>query len=231
MNTTRCSVDSIVKLNDYVYQVKLTPASTVEYRPGQYAKLVLSEDDKRIFSIASHPSAEQIELHIGAAEGDEYPLQAIAHLQANPQVIMEIGEGDAFLREQQQRPRLLIAGGTGFSYVHSILTHMLEHGNNPPTEVIWGCRSEVDMYYFEQVKAWADANDWLSFTPVLENAVENTQATQGLLLDVVKALHPNLAEYDVYLAGRFEMAAAAKAQFVEQQVDLKHLYGDAFGYV
>ncbi|GLS82272.1 NAD(P)H-flavin reductase [Paraferrimonas haliotis] len=231
MKRISCKVDEISKLNDYVYRVRLSPESETVYQPGQYLQLVLSDEDKRIFSIASAPHQAHIELHIGAAQSDDYPRQAIEHLQANAIVEIELASGLAFLREDTNRPRLLIAGGTGFSYVHSMLQHMLTQTSNPATTVIWGCRNSSDMYYYEQMQDWANAHPWLEFIAVIEQQPQPLTAHQGMLLDTVCQLYPDLSQYDVYLAGRFEMAKTAKPLFSEHKVNPEHLFGDAFSFV
>ena len=40
-----------------------------------------------------------------------------------------------------------------------------------------------------------------------------------------------LADYDIYLAGRFEMVAAVRQDFVEQGAIVAHMYADAFAFI
>ena len=47
--------------------------------------------------------------------------------------------GDAWLQEdRQERSLLLIAGGTGFSYVRSILDHCISQNKTQPIYLYWG---------------------------------------------------------------------------------------------
>jgi aquacobalamin reductase/NAD(P)H-flavin reductase len=41
----------------------------------------------------------------------------------------------------------------------------------------------------------------------------------------------NLADYDIYLAGRFEMVGAVRQDFVEQGALVEHMYADAFAVI
>ena len=41
----------------------------------------------------------------------------------------------------------------------------------------------------------------------------------------------NLADYDIYLAGRFEMVAAVREDFVAQGALVEHMYADAFAFI
>ena len=82
----------------------------------------MGEKDKRPFSIASSPCREgELELHIGAAEHNPYAIEVVEHMKAaledGTAVEIEAPHGEAWVREDSDKPLLLIAGGTGFSYV------------------------------------------------------------------------------------------------------------------
>ena len=90
---------------------------------GQYLNFVINDEDKRPFSIVISPNNDLIELQIGAFVADSYPMQVIDKIKQcfsdNHNVTVEIALGNAQLRTESERP-LLLAGGTGFSYIKSI---------------------------------------------------------------------------------------------------------------
>ena len=118
MKAITCQVASLTPLTEYVYKALLKPSQAIDFAAGQYLNFVMSDEDKRPFSIASAPGAELIELQIGAFGSDSYPMQVIEHIKANAEVTIEMPFGGAQLREESERPLLLIAGGTGFSYIN-----------------------------------------------------------------------------------------------------------------
>ena len=83
MNTIECQVEDISQLTPFVYKVLLKPSELVSFKPGQYLNLVMAEDDKRAFSIASAPHQALIELQIGAFGEDSYAMQAIEKLKTD----------------------------------------------------------------------------------------------------------------------------------------------------
>ena len=99
-----CQVHELSKLTPHVYKVLLKPASQVDFLPGQYLNFVMSEEDKRPFSIASAPGAEFIELHIGAFGEDSYAMQVIDRIKASEEVSIELPLGNAYLRTESERP-------------------------------------------------------------------------------------------------------------------------------
>ena len=112
----------------------------VSYKAGQYVSVVMGEKDKRHFSIANAPLSDLIELHIGATPENSYAMQVIDKMQLDGEILAEVGNGEAYLRENSQRPIILMAGGTGFSYVKSILEQIVHLKLPNPVHLYWGVK-------------------------------------------------------------------------------------------
>ncbi|GGI96854.1 NAD(P)H-flavin reductase [Shewanella hanedai] len=235
MNTIRCQIEKVTPFNDAVYQIILKPETAFDFKAGQYLCVVMGEKDKRPFSIASAPDAEHIELHIGAAVSESYPMQVVERMKeclANgTSMEIEVPGGDAHLRHDSTRPRLLIAGGTGFSYIKSIVEHQIALDQKIPTTLYWGCRNVDAMYYESIAREWHEAHPWLHFVPVLEEAGGDWKGKKANLLAQIKADYVSLNGYDIYIAGRFDMVGAAREVFRSIGVEEAHLYGDAFAFI
>ncbi|MCZ4337330.1 NAD(P)H-flavin reductase [Shewanella colwelliana] len=231
MNTIRCKVEHVTAFNDAVYQVTLAPETSFDYKAGQYLCVVMGEKDKRPFSIASAPNAEKIELHIGAAVSESYPMQVVEKLQNSEYIDIEAPGGDAYLRSDSRRPRLLIAGGTGFSYIKSIVEQQIALGQTVETTLYWGCRNQDAMYYESIARQWHQAHPWLHFVPVVEEATADWEGKQANLLTQIQQDFVSLNGYDIYIAGRFDMVGAAREVFRTIGVEEQYLYGDAFAFI
>ncbi|MBO2584105.1 NAD(P)H-flavin reductase [Shewanella algae] len=231
MNSIRCKIEKVAPFNDAVYQVLLRPEKPLEFKAGQYLRVVMGEKDKRPFSIASAPGSELIELHIGAAVSESYPMQVVERLRNNSHIDIEAPGGEAFLRHQSIRPRLLVAGGTGFSYIKSLVEQQIALGQKVETLLYWGCRNPEAMYYEAIAREWHQAHPWLHFVPVVEQAEADWQGKQANLLAQIRSDFVSLVGYDIYIAGRFDMVGAARELFREMGLDEAHLYGDAFAFI
>lgn len=231
MNSIRCKIEKVAPFNDAVYQVLLRPEKPLEFKAGQYLCVVMGEKDKRPFSIASAPGSELIELHIGAAVSESYPMQVVERLRNNSHIDIEAPGGEAFLRHQSIRPRLLVAGGTGFSYIKSLVEQQIALGQKVETLLYWGCRNPEAMYYEAIAREWHQAHPWLHFVPVVEQADADWQGKQANLLAQIRSDFVSLVGYDIYIAGRFDMVGAARELFREMGLDEAHLYGDAFAFI
>jgi len=117
-NKVLATVHSISALTPTVQRVLLLPQAPVEFQAGQYLQIFLSDSDKRPFSIACAPGftvdgQPALELQIGGAVSDNYASQALSHLRENPAVLIQVGLGEAYWRQDSERPIILLAGGTG----------------------------------------------------------------------------------------------------------------------
>lgn len=235
MNTISCNIESITPFNQFVYQVKLKPATPFDFMAGQYLSVVMGEKDKRPFSIASAPNQKCIELHIGASVKESYPMQVVERMQECQQkglpIDIEAPSGVAYLREDSPRPRILIAGGTGFSYVKSIIEQQIALNQQVETTLYWGCRNLESMYYHSKAAQWQQDYPWFHFIPVLQEADGDWKGKKTNLLAQVKSDFIGLYGYDIYIVGRFDMVGAARELFREMGVDEQHLYGDAFAFI
>lgn len=231
MSAINCQVESISPLTEYVYKVILRPEQNITFLPGQYLNFIMSEEDKRPFSIASSPSCDYLELQIGAFAADSYPMQVVERLKSTNTVQVELPFGQAFLRAESERPLLLIAGGTGFSYVKSMLEHLAEHKSTRHTMVYWGLRKPSACYELEQTQTLIDSLPHANFIPVVENADDNWQYQTGLVHEVVMNDIVSLEPYDIYLAGRFDMIGKVRTDFIEHGGLVEHMYADAFAFL
>jgi aquacobalamin reductase/NAD(P)H-flavin reductase len=235
MNAINCQVQCLIPLTPNVYKVLLKPDHQIDFLPGQYLNFVMSEDDKRPFSIASAPGQALIELQIGAFGQDSYPMQVIEHIQAkakvNAKVKIEMPLGKAQLRIESQRPILLLAGGTGFSYIKSMFEYLVAQGSTRPVIVYWGLREPAACYELEESRATIAKLAHASFIVVVENPDDQWQGKVGLVHQVVMQDIVSLEPYDIYLAGRFDMVGLIRQDFVEHGAALDHMYADAFAFI
>ena len=231
MTSIRCKVEQLAPFNDAVYQVTLRPEQPFAFAAGQYLSVLMGEKDKRPFSIASAPGSELLELHIGAAISESYPMQVVDLMRDKGEVEIEAPAGNAYLRDESERPRILIAGGTGFSYIKSIVEQQIALGQQVETTLYWGCRTPAAMYYESIARQWHDAYPWLHFVPVVEEAPADWNGRTNRLLEQIDADFVSVQGYDIYIAGRFPMVGAARELFRQKSVEEEHLYGDAFAFI
>lgn len=236
--TIKCKVKSITSLACNTYKILLSPEEKIDFKAGQYLMVVMGEKDKRPFSIANSPcrAENELELHIGASEHNAYAIEVVdAMKQAvedGSDILIDAPHGDAWFRDDSERPVMLIAGGTGFSYVRSILDHCIAQGINRPVYLYWGAKDSCQLYAQDEMVQIDQKYDNVSFIPVIEKQEDNWNGKLGNVLEAIEADFPSLATFDIYLAGRFEMAGAARDRFTQYKAaKSERMFADAYAFI
>jgi CDP-4-dehydro-6-deoxyglucose reductase len=234
IKTLPCRIARLTLLAPDVLQVflRLPAVESLRFHPGQYLDILLDGDRRRSFSIASPPhDSDLLELHVRRVAGggftehlfDASPVGSLLRIEG------PIGQ---FVYEESSAPLLMIAGGTGFAPLKSMLRHVLESGIDRPIHLYWGARQSQDVYEEERVLGWARQYPQLRFTAVLSEATE-TKASHhrlGWVHEAVLADHANLEPFDVYAAGPPALVEAIRATFPRHGAREGRLFFDSFDY-
>lgn len=228
----RCQVADITPLAESIFRIRLLPEKNVPFKAGQYLQVVLSDNDKRPFSIAStSDESKWIELHIGASDYNAYAISVVELMKTHNDVMVEIPKGEAYFREESERPLLLVAGGTGYSYIRAILVRALALNSARQIHVFWGGRTPDQLYDLPFLFATAQHHPNVNIVATVEQPTRDWQGRTGLLLDVVLQDLPDMSAFDIYLCGRFEMAKVAFDRFTQAaNAEASHIFGDALTY-
>lgn len=201
------------------------------YLPGQYVDFLLADGRRRSFSIANRPQlGAPLEFHMRVTAGghfahfvqDRMPEKAILRFQGPL--------GAFYLREDSNRPALMMAGGTGFAPLKAMLEEAFERGAARDFHLFWGARTRADLYLDELPRRWAARHGNFRYTPVLSEPDPDWTGERGPVHEALLRAHPRLAGREVYMAGPPAMVHAGKQAFVQAGLDADHLYYDSFDY-
>jgi CDP-4-dehydro-6-deoxyglucose reductase, E3 len=239
IKTLPCRISSLRALAPDVMQVllRLPAVERLQFQAGQYLDVLLPGGRRRSFSIASPPhDADLIELHIRKVAGGGFTERLFG---AGQNGALEVGsllriEGPVgqFIYQEGTAPVLMIAGGTGFAPLKSMLRHALERAPARPLHLYWGARAERDVYEAALLREWMRQYPHFVFTPVLSEAapIESAQYRQGFVHQAVLDEHPDLSAFEVYAAGPPAMIEAIRAGFPAHGLAAPRLHFDSFDY-
>lgn len=220
-------------ITDTTYRVRLVSDAAFSFRASQYLMVVVDGRDERPFSMASTPDEQGfIELHVGASELNLYAIAMTDRILKDREIKVNIPRGGAWLRDEDERPLILIAGGTGFFYVRSTLLTALARNPNRDITIYRGGREEKHLYDFFELEALSMNHPDLCVEPVMEQPEDGWRGRTGTVLTVVLQDYGILAEHDIYIADRFEMAKIARDLFCnERSAHEDCLLDDAFALI
>jgi CDP-4-dehydro-6-deoxyglucose reductase len=139
--------------------------------------------------------------------------------------------GTFFMREHSDKPALLLASGTGFAPIKSIVEHAF-HSNNPrPLTLYWGGRTRADLYMSALPERWAREHGNFKYVPVLSEALPSDGWTgrTGFVHRAVMEDLPDLSGYEVYACGAPVVVEAAHRDFTTYcGLPEEQFFSDAF---
>jgi CDP-4-dehydro-6-deoxyglucose reductase len=234
IKTLPCRIAQLTPLAPDVAQVflRLPAVEALRFHPGQYIDILLDGGRRRSFSIASPPhDSDVLELHVRRVPGGGFTDGLFGASPVGSLLRIE-GPIGQFVYQENSSPLLMIAGGTGFAPLKSMLRHILEGGIDRPIHLYWGARLAHDVYEEQLVLEWARRHPQLRFTAVLSEATEAKASHHqlGWVHEAVLADHPSLEPFDVYAAGPPALIEAIRASFPQQGVRKERLFFDSFDY-
>ena len=200
---------------------------------GQYLDFLLKDGRRRSFSMANAPHENDlIELHIRRIEGGYFTNFVFSELQEGALLRIEGPHGCFLLDEASQKPLIMVAGGTGFAPIKSLIEHMIHMKDDRPIALFWGARDAQDLYMADLVAQWMDTRPNFEYTPVLSrlNDTDNWRGVRGRVHEAVVAVHPDLSRHDVYVCGPPAMVKASRAAFLRCGLAEDSLHSDAFEF-
>lgn len=231
MITSTCELLSMERVGEYVHRIKLKATQPLDFLPGQYLQVVMSDTDKRPFSLANNANSDGlVELHVGAHPGNSYAAEVLDEVLAKGKVTCEIGLGDANY-QPFDGILILVAGGTGYSYAKSILHYALSFHPKQNISLYWGGKTRDDLYELNELSRLAETHSQFSLIPCVETELSGWEGEIGLVTDIMLAKEAPLTDKRVHVAGRFEMVKVLKQQALQHGLDASQLIGDAVPFV
>jgi CDP-4-dehydro-6-deoxyglucose reductase, E3 len=229
-----CRVTTCEKLNDDVIRLILELPKTehLQFLAGQYIDILMKDGKRRSFSLANPPHEDQkLELHIRYYEGGLFSEYAFKDLKNNALLRIE-GPLGQFTLHESSRPIIMIAGGTGFAPVKSLVEHSLEKNDTRPIHIYWGARTQTDLYFDNIAKQWSIDHKHIKYIPVLSDTdnLNGWKGKTGFVHAVVLEDHADLSEHDIYACGPPPMINAVVESFPEQGLDKERLFSDSFEF-
>ncbi|WMW82369.1 CDP-6-deoxy-delta-3,4-glucoseen reductase [Undibacterium cyanobacteriorum] len=227
-------ISKIEKLADDVMLISLQlPANEkLNYRAGQYIEFMLNDGKRRSYSLANAPhSEEHLSLHIRHMPGGFFTDQVFSTVKERDILRFEGPQGSFYLREDSDKPIILLASGTGFAPIKAIMEHLIHLQSTRPVTLYWGGRRPKDLYMQILCKEWASKFAHFTYVPVVSDAHADDQWTgrTGFVHQAVLQDHPDLSGYQVYACGAPIVVESAKRDFVAQSgLPAEEFYADSF---
>lgn len=216
-----------------VLQLRFAAGMRAKFLAGQYLQVVLPDGQRRSYSMANAPhESDGVQLHIRHVPGGHFSIDVLPGLKPGDFLQLELPHGDFWLREDSERPLVMVAGGTGFAPLKSIIDHMVRRKIGRPLTLYWGSRLPEGLYAQEVIARWQQGQlPDLRYVPVVSDVGDDIswRGRTGLVHEAVLADQADLSGHDVYACGAPAMVAALRRACIEQRgLPEQRFFSDAF---
>ena len=228
-NIVPAKIESIYKLNDTVIKViiRLSPNSNFSYNSGQYVNITKGQI-KRSYSIANaYQENGSLTFLIKKYENGLMSNYWFEEARINDWLRIEGPIGSFLLRETEIENILFLATGTGVAPIKAMLEKISESEKHLSKKywVFIGARHQKDLFL--------NTNEYnvisnLKYIPVLSRGSEDWKGERGYVQEIVIKYNIPLTNAQVYACGSNDMIESAKKLLIENGLNNKNFFSDAF---
>jgi CDP-4-dehydro-6-deoxyglucose reductase len=215
-----------------VLKLKLPANERLQFLAGQYIDILMKDGKRRSYSMGNAPHNDEfIELHVRNMAKGAFTEFVFSKMKEKDILRFEGPLGTFFLREDSDKPMVLVASGTGFAPIKSIIEHAFYKNTTRQMVLYWGGRRPADIYLPEVAAKWQQEHDNFTFIPVVSDALPEDAWTgrTGFVHKAVMEDFPDLSGYQVYACGAPIVVESAHHDFTSQcRLPDDEFYSDAF---
>lgn len=236
VKTLPARIEKLEKLAPDVIELhlRLPAAERLQFLAGQYIDILLKDGRKRSFSLANAPYEDNLlQLHIRHVPGGFFTEQVFTTMKVRDILRFDGPHGGFSLHNDAGKPVILLAGGTGFAPIKSIVEQAIADRYPHPLHIYWGAKARVDLYQNALPEMWAASHANIHYVPVLSEPAADDAWTgrTGFVHHAVLADFPDLSGYQVYACGSPLMIDVARKDFVGQcGLPEEEFFSDAFTF-
>lgn len=232
VKTLPCRVQTLERVAPDVMRIRLRlpAAERLQFLAGQYIDILLKDGTRRSLSMANPPHDDDLlELHL-RDYGGAFSTHVFTRMKEKDILRFEGPLGTFYLREDSDKPVVLVAGGTGFAPIKAIIEHAIHNNIRRPMVLYRGARHASDLYLNELPEQW-QRDHGVTYIPVLSDATVEDRWTgrRGLVHHAVMEDLPDLSGHEVYVCGAPAMVDTARRDFVARcSLPESAFYADSF---
>ncbi|WP_430460651.1 2Fe-2S iron-sulfur cluster-binding protein [Thalassolituus sp. LLYu03] len=239
-----CQVRSVTELPGNVYRAELlAPAGKkVDFWPGQYLMLTVDTRDgeqQLPYSLASAPGSmtgadpRTFELHIAA--GSDTADQVIAYLKQAIIARVTLPFGDCrihpdYVKQHKQTPLLMVAAGSGFSQIKSLIEGVLALNPLQEIHLYWSNKNRDGFYLADLPLSWAQTFANFHYHPIIEQHSDGWNGRAGWIYQVIHEDFTDLSQAQMFACGSPNMVYGTLDQLQPLGLSQSNMHSDVFAY-
>ena len=215
-----------------IVSLQLPATERMQFKAGQYVEFLLKDGKRRAYSMATPPHADELmTLHIRHMPGGVFTDHVFGTMKERDILRFEGPLGTFFLREDSNKPIVLLASGTGFAPIKAIVEHWAHAKSSRPVTLYWGGRRPQDLYMQALCEEWARTLPNFRYVPVISDALpeDGWSGRTGFVHRAVMEDLPDLSGHQVYACGAPVVVESAQRDFIADcKLPEEEFFADSF---
>lgn len=232
IKTFQATVLSKTRLTDNIYQLKMQVSGDelFLFYPGQYLQIILSQEQKRAFSLANqHNQDNIIELQISYQANGLFSEQLKNEITEGSTISFSGAYGNFLLQQQFKQDLIFVAGGTGIVPIKAMLeAYLKEVPEHIRVHLYWGVHTAAQLYLQDQLWQWQNQYPNFIYTPVVSATEHNWKGSTGLVHEQIIKDYESLQSRQLYIAGPPPMIKKCQDVFPAFKASEDNIFFDAF---
>jgi len=205
-----------------VYELTFEKPEGFTFKAGQFILFDVPHPDNasdiqaRAYSIASSPDDPELLFLICLTEGGRMSRWITEKCKDGKKLTMKGPFGTFVLDEDPAKELLFLATSTGLAPFWSQLRYALLREDKRPMTLIYGARSEADLFYTEELKTLAAAHPNLDLHITLSQPSDSWQGLRGRVQTLVPTVVTDITRAVVYACGSPAMTLDIKKTALEE---------------
>ena len=216
------------------YFIELPSVTHFDFKPGQFVTLDLPIHEQRnrrwrSYSIASAPDGSNvIELVIVLVENGAGTPYLFNEITVGSELTLRGPHGVFVMPEDLSDDLFLICTGTGIAPFRSMAAHLAAHPRpHAPIHLIFGCRTQSEMLYRDELEQLADVIPDFHYHPTLSR--EDWSGRKGYVHAIYEELCQARQPAHFMLCGWKAMIDEAKHRILEMGYEKKRVHLELYG--
>jgi ferredoxin-NADP reductase len=205
--------------------------------PGQHVDVRVTAEDgyqaERSYSIASAPEDSRIAITVERLDDGEVSPYLVGEVRVGDKVELRGPIGGYFVwKAGDERPLLLVAGGSGIAPLMAMIRHRAAIGSMTPTRVLYSSRSQEDVIYKPELDRLASAGDGLAVAHTLTRKQPEGWAGYSRRIDtamLAEVAWPKAQVPIVYVCGPTPLVESVATLLVDMGYDPASIKTERFG--
>jgi CDP-4-dehydro-6-deoxyglucose reductase len=202
-----------------IVYLKLPANERLMFLPGQYIDILLKDGTRRSFSMANPPHDDEfVQLHVRHVQGGAFTDHVFRTMKERDILRFEGPFGTFFLRDESDKPIVLVASGTGFAPIKALIEAAFKKDLARPMRLYWGARRPKDLYLNGLAERWVAEHAGFSYVPVVSDGLpeDRWQGRTGFVHRAVMEDLSDLSAHQVYACGVPIMVDSARRDFIQK---------------